>query len=196
MEICPQLPVNRRIRIPSDEKEGMAGVLLEDLIKANLDRLFTGYDVVCAHAYRVTRNADMTLDEDDSDDLLEEIQSKLKQRQWGEVIRFEYEDSMDPKLLKILRREFEVNESEMYPISGPLDLTYLMKMYSLPGSSRLKDQPSWFFISFFRKIRTAFLTFGSDWIASSTSAIFSDRSIPPTPNLSQSSEIHSFSETA
>ncbi len=131
----------RVIRIPSDEKEGMAGVLLEDLIKANLDRLFTGYDVVCAHAYRVTRNADMTLDEDDSDDLLEEIQSKLKQRQWGEVIRFEYEDSMDPKLLKILRREFEVNESEMYPISGPLDLTYLMKMYSLPGSSRLKDQP-------------------------------------------------------
>ncbi|HCI74609.1 MAG TPA: RNA degradosome polyphosphate kinase [Lachnospiraceae bacterium] len=131
----------RVIRIPSAEEGQMAGVLLEDLIKANLSRLFTGYDVVCAHAYRITRNADMTLDEDDSDDLLEEIQSKLKQRQWGEVIRFEYEDSMDPKLLKILKREFNVNDSEMYPISGPLDLTYLMKMYSLPGSDRLKEKP-------------------------------------------------------
>ena len=131
----------RVVRIPEEEEGNMAGVLLEDLIKMNLDSLFSGYDVVCAHAYRITRNADMTLDEDDSDDLLEEIQSKLKQRQWGEVIRFEYEDSMDPKLLKILRREFNVSDSEMYPIQGPLDLTYLMKLYSLPGSDRLKDKP-------------------------------------------------------
>ena len=131
----------RVVRIPEEDEGNMAGVLLEDLIKMNLDSLFSGYDVVCAHAYRITRNADMTLDEDDSDDLLEEIQSKLKQRQWGEVIRFEYEDSMDPKLLKILRREFNVSDSEMYPIQGPLDLTYLMKFYSLPGSDRLKDKP-------------------------------------------------------
>ena len=131
----------RVIRIPSGNEDQMCGVLLEDLIKARLDKLFMGYDVVCAHAYRITRNADMELDEDDSDDLLEEIQSKLKQRQRGEVIRFEYEDSMNPKLLKILRREFEVGDSEMYSIQGPLDLTYLMKMYSLPGSERLKDQP-------------------------------------------------------
>ena len=131
----------RVIRIPSEDNSQMAGVLLEDLIKTYLDKLFTGYDVVCAHSYRITRNADMELDEDESDDLLEEIQSKLKQRQWGEVIRFEYEDSMDPKLLKILRREFDVGDGEMYPISGPLDLTYLMKMYSLPGSDRLKDKP-------------------------------------------------------
>ena len=131
----------RVVRIPEEDEGNMAGVLLEDLIRMNLDSLFSGYDVVCAHAYRITRNADMTLDEDDSDDLLEEIQSKLKQRQWGEVIRFEYEDSMDPKLLKILRREFNVSDSEMYPIQGPLDLTYLMKFYSLPGSDRLKDKP-------------------------------------------------------
>ena len=139
VQVPTMLP--RVIRIPSEDKKQMQGVLLEDLIKDKLDILFTGYDVVCAHAYRVTRNADMELDEDESDDLLVEIQSKLKQRQWGEVIRFEYEDSMDPKLLKILRREFNVNDTEMYPISGPLDLTYLMKLYSLPGSERLKDRP-------------------------------------------------------
>ena len=131
----------RVVRIPDGKDGKMAGVLLEDLIKANLDILFAGYDVVCAHAYRITRNADMELDEDESDDLLEEIQSKLKQRQRGEVIRFEYEDSMNAKLLKILRREFNVSDMEMYPISGPLDLTYLMRFYSLPGSDRLKDSP-------------------------------------------------------
>lgn len=131
----------RVIRIPSEEEGVLAGILLEDVIEANMDKLFAGYDVVCAHPYRITRNADLTIDEDDADDLLEEIQKKLKRRQWGEVIRFEYEDSMDPKLLKILRREFEVRDEEMYPISGPLDLTFLMKMYGLPGFDHLREKP-------------------------------------------------------
>ncbi len=131
----------RVIRIPSSEEGVTSGILLEDVIEANMDKLFAGYDVVCAHPYRITRNADLTIDEDEADDLLEEIQKKLKRRQWGEVIRFEYEDSMDPKLLKILRREFNVNDEEMYPISGPLDLTFLMKMYGLPGFDHLKEKP-------------------------------------------------------
>ena len=130
----------RIIEVPSEEEGIRVGILLEDIIKANMDKLFSGYDVVCAHAYRITRNADLTIDEDDADDLLEEIQKKLKRRQWGEVIRFEYEDSMDAKLLKILRREFDAQEEEMYPISGPLDLTYLMKLYGLSGFDRLKEE--------------------------------------------------------
>ena len=130
----------RIIEIPSEEEGIRVGILLEDIIKANMDKLFSGYDVVCAHPYRITRNADLTIDEDDADDLLEEIQKKLKRRQWGEVIRFEYEDSMDTKLLKILRREFDVQEEELYPISGPLDLTFLMKLYGLPGFESLKEE--------------------------------------------------------
>ena len=132
--------LDRVIEIPSEEEDVTCGILLEDVIEANMDKLFSGYDVVCAHPYRITRNADLTIDEDDADDLLEEIQKKLKKRQWGEVIRFEYEDSMEPKLLKILRKEFNIRDEEMYPISGPLDLTFLMKMYGMSGFEHLKEK--------------------------------------------------------
>jgi len=132
--------LDRVIQIPSEEEGVTCGILLEDVIEANMDKLFSGYDVVCAHPYRITRNADLTIDEDDADDLLEEIQKKLKKRQWGEVIRFEYEDSMEPKLLKILRKEFNIRDEEMYPISGPLDLTFLMKMYGMSGFEHLKEK--------------------------------------------------------
>ena len=131
----------RIIEVPSDEDGTRCGVLLEDIIAFHMDQLFTGYNVVCAHPYRVTRNADLTIDEDEANDLLEEIQKKLKRRQWGEVIRFEYRDGMDPKLLKILRREFGVRDQELYPISGPLDLTFLFRLYALDGFAHLKDKP-------------------------------------------------------
>ncbi len=83
----------------------------------------------------------MTLDEDDADDLLDEIQKKLRKRQWGEVIRFEYEDGMDKKLFKILKREFGVGADAIYKISGPLDLTFLMKLYGMKGFENLKEKP-------------------------------------------------------
>ena len=131
----------RAIQVPSEEEGSMCAVLLEDAIVANMDKLFAGYDVVCAHPYRITRNADLTIDEDDTDDLLEEIQEKIKRRQWGEVIRFEYEDSMDPKLLKLLRRELDVRDEELYPIQGPLDLTFLFKVYRMSGFDHLRAKP-------------------------------------------------------
>ena len=66
-------------------------------------------------------------------DLLEEIQKQLKKRQWGEVIRLEVEDKMDNRLLKILKKEFAIKEEDIFDINGPLDLTFLMKMYGLEG---------------------------------------------------------------
>ena len=130
----------RLISLPSDEGK-IRVVFLETVIRANMDKLFTGYNVVCATPYRITRNADLTLDEDDADDLLEEIQKQLKKRQWGEVIRLEYEDGMSKDLLDILRNEFGVRDEELYPCSGPLDLTFLMKLYGLPGTEKYKDKP-------------------------------------------------------
>ena len=74
-----------------------------------------------------------TIDEDDAADLLKEIQKQLKKRQWGEVIRLEIEDKMEPELLKILKQEFAVKEDDIYRINGPLDLTFLMKLYGIDG---------------------------------------------------------------
>ena len=80
------------------------------------------------------RNADLTIDEDEAEDLLKEIQKQLKMRQWGEVIRLEVESGIDKRLLRFLKDELKVAEEDIFCIQGPIDLTFLMKMYGLPGA--------------------------------------------------------------
>ncbi len=128
----------RIVELPPKSDGTRQVILLEEIIERNIAKLFLNYDVICAHPYRVMRNADLTIDEDEAADLLKEIQKQLKKRQWGEVIRLEVEDSMDKQLFKILKREFNVKESEIYRINGPLDLTFLMKLYGLEGFEQLK----------------------------------------------------------
>ena len=67
--------------------------------------------IVCAHPFRIMRNADLTIDEDEAADLLKEIEKQLKKRQWGEAIRLEVEDGMDKRLLKILKKELHIDEA-------------------------------------------------------------------------------------
>ena len=113
-------------------------ILLEEIIERNMDKLFLNYDIVCAHPFRIMRNADLTIDEDEAADLLKEIEKQLKKRQWGEAIRLEVEDGMDKRLLKFIKKELNMEEENIYHIDGPLDLTFLMKMYGLEGFSHLK----------------------------------------------------------
>lgn len=113
-------------------------ILLEEIVERNIRKLFLNYDIISAHPFRIMRNADFDLDEDDTEDLLEEIKKQLKKRRRGEVIRLEIEDKTDKRLLKILKKEFEIENSDIYMINGPLDLTFLMKMYGLEGFDRLK----------------------------------------------------------
>ena len=129
----------RIIEIPSKAKGERTVILLEEIIERNIGKLFLSNDVVCAHPYRIMRNADLTIDEDEAEDLLVEIQRQLKKRQWGEVIRLEAEEKMDKRLLDILKKEFEIKNDDIYSISGPLDLTMLMKVYSLEGFEQYKS---------------------------------------------------------
>lgn len=129
----------RILEIPSVEKGVKSVILLEEMIARNMSQLFLSYDVLCVHPYRIMRNADLTIDEDEASDLLKEIQKQLKKRQWGEVIRLEVDEKMDKRLLKILKREFEIKEDAIYRTSGPLDLTFLMKMYGLEGFDEYKE---------------------------------------------------------
>ena len=131
----------RIIRLPDGEDGQKCVILLEEVIERNISRLFLNYDVVCAHPYRIMRNADLPIDEEDAADLLKEIQKQLKKRQWGEVIRLEIEDKMDPKLLKVLKQEFDVKEDDIYRINGPLDLTFLMKLYGMEGMDEHRYKP-------------------------------------------------------
>lgn len=128
-----------RVIILPSERQGMTEIiLLEEVIEKNLDKLFLSYDIVCAHPYRIMRNADFSIDEEETADLLKEIEKQLKQRQWGEVIRLEVEDKMDERLLKILKTEFDIKEADIFEINGPLDLTMLMKVYGADGFDAYK----------------------------------------------------------
>ena len=128
----------RVVQIPSKKDGDTTVILLEEIIERNIDKLFLSYDVVCAHPYRIMRNADLTIDEDEAEDLLVEIQRQLKKRQWGEVIRLEVEDKADERLLKILKMEFDIKDADIFAINGPLDLTMLMKVYGAEGFDKYK----------------------------------------------------------
>jgi len=136
----------RLISIPSDingkKDSEKTFIFLEEVIERNIEKLFLNYRIECAHPFRIMRNADLTIDEDEAEDLLHEIEKQLKRRQWGEVIRLEVEEGISPRLLDILVEELHVEERDIYRINGPLDLTFLSKIASLPGYDELKI-PSW-----------------------------------------------------
>lgn len=129
----------RLVEIPGEDGKRYV-ILQEQIIERNMPRLFLNYDVVCAHPYRIMRNADLPIDEEDAEDLLKEIEKQLKKRQWGEVIRLEVEESVDKRLLKTLRKEFAIKDDVIFPINGPIDLTFLMKLYGFDGFDHLREK--------------------------------------------------------
>ena len=130
----------RVVELPNYEEGVRRIILLEEVIERNIHELFLNYNIVSAHPFRIMRNADFMLDEEEAVDLLEEIQKQLKKRQWGEVIRLEIEEKVDKRLLKILKKELSVENEDIYEISGPLDLTFLMKLYGMGGFDHLKSK--------------------------------------------------------
>lgn len=128
----------RIVDIPSDEEGVRTVILLEEIIERNIGKLYLGNEVVCAHQFRIMRNADLSIDEDDAADLLKEIQKQLKKRQWGEVIRLEFNEKMDKRLQKILKMEFDIRDEDMFAVNGPIDLTFLMKLYGIDGFDQYK----------------------------------------------------------
>ena len=132
--------LSRIVEIPSGKDNVRTVIHLEQIIERNIGKLFLNYDVVCAHPYRIMRNADLTIEEDEAADLLKEIQKQLKKRQWGEVIRLEVEEGMEKQLLKILKKEFDIKNDAVFLINGPLDLTFLMKVYGIDGFEKYKEK--------------------------------------------------------
>lgn len=122
----------------STGKDELVLIRLEEIIEMNISSLFLNYDVLCSSPYRIMRNADLTIEEEEAEDLLKEIERQLKKRQWGEAIRLEVEDNIDKQLLKCLKKELKVSNDDIYKINGPIDLTFLMKMYGLEGFDHLK----------------------------------------------------------
>ena len=126
----------RIVEIPSAGERVV--ILLEEIIERNISSLFVKHEVLDAHPFRIMRNADLTIDEEEAEDLLKEIEKQLKKRRWGEAIRLEIEENADKRLLKRLKKELDVHSGDIFAINGPLDLTFLMKMYGLEGFDHLK----------------------------------------------------------
>lgn len=133
--------LSRIVPIPSGDAQVKTVILLEEVIERNISKLFLNYDIVCVHPFRIMRNADLEIDEDEAEDLLKEIEKQIKKRQWGQAIRLEVEDGIDKRLLKMIQDELMIDKDDIYHIDGPLDLTFLMKMYGLEGFDHLKNRP-------------------------------------------------------
>jgi len=129
--------LSRIVHLPTDGKVRKI-ILLEEIIERNIQKLFLSNDIVCAYPYRIMRNADLTIAEDEAADLLKEIEKQVKKRQRGEAIRLEVEAGCDYRLLRILKEKLHLEEENIYFIDGPLDLTVLMKLYGLDGFMHLK----------------------------------------------------------
>ena len=135
VKVPPLLP--RFVALPDGERF----VPLEDVIAAHLDRLFPGMEIVANHAFRVTRDADVEVEEDEAGDLLEAIQSVLRRRRRGaSSVRLEVDETMTPEVLSLLRRELDLEEAEVFVTPGPLDLAALWSLYAL-DRPELKQQP-------------------------------------------------------
>jgi len=108
-------------------------VPLEDVIAAHLQQLFPGMQVLQHHTFRVTRNEDVEVEEDDAENLLTAMERELMRRRFGPPVRLEVEDSMDPHILDLLIRELDISRQEVFHLPSPLDLTGL---FALSGVDR------------------------------------------------------------
>ena len=97
-------------------------VPLEDVIAEHLKRLFPGMEVLQAHSFRVTRNEDLEVEEDDAENLLAALEKELLRRKFGPPVRLEVEESIDPKVLDLLVSELGITNDEVFRLPGPLDL--------------------------------------------------------------------------
>jgi polyphosphate kinase len=107
-------------------------VPLEDVIREHLKRLFPGMDVLEVHSFRVTRNEDLEVEEDDAENILAALEKELLRRRFGPPVRLEVEESIAPQVLELLVSELGVSEEEVFRLRGPLDLRGLHDIADLP----------------------------------------------------------------
>ena len=130
--------VPRLFRLTGDNGEVIL-VPIEGIIRANLDMLFTSQKVLDSACYRVMRNADLDIDEDEAEDLLKEIEEQVRKRRYGEIIRLEVEDDIDPEILEYITTELKISNDDIFKVGGPIDLTFLSKVNGLVGKDRFNE---------------------------------------------------------
>src|SRR5581483_5943408 len=129
----PLLP--RFVVLPDGERF----IPLEQVIAAHLDVLFPGMDVLEQHPFRVTRNADLTLEEEEADDLLAAVEMELRRRRFGRAVRLEVNPGMTDEVVELLMDELDLAPDDVYTVEGLLDLSGVAALYDL-DRPELKDE--------------------------------------------------------
>ncbi|WP_240423313.1 RNA degradosome polyphosphate kinase [Leucobacter sp. wl10] len=124
----PQM-IPRYVRVDRRESvDDVRFIPLEELIANQLDGLFPGMEVIDHHVFRVTRNEDVEIEEDDTENLIQALEKELLRRRFGPPIRLEISDDMDEATLELLVREFDIDEQQVYTLPAPLDLSGLFAL--------------------------------------------------------------------
>ena len=121
-------------------RKGRRFVLAEDVISAHLHTLFAGMVIEEKAVFRVTRNADLTLEDEEADDLLAAVEMELRKRRFGGAVRLEVQESISEELLELLIRELNVEPADVYTMRGPVDLTGMFQLASI-DDPELRDEP-------------------------------------------------------
>ncbi len=132
--------LDRIIALPRTDREApYRYIFIENIIIHNAGQLFTGYDVKHVSEFRITRNGDLAIDEDEAEDLLIEIEKSIQQRKWGACIKLEITKAMSKKAKRKLIEELEISEEDVYELKGQLDLTCFMKFQGRPEFDELRE---------------------------------------------------------
>jgi polyphosphate kinase len=130
-----------RVVVVSRSGNRVRFILLEDIIAQHLQELFGGLRVLNHTVFRVTRNTNLTLEEEDAEDLLEMIEESLRQRIRSDPVRLEISADADEAFVAMLSEALDLNARDVYRVTGPVDLTALLALEGLEGLAALKDEP-------------------------------------------------------
>ncbi len=128
--------------IPLESQTGYYDfILLHELVESQVDRMYRGYEVLSKSAFRVTRNSNLYLQEEESRSLLESVRTELHNRRKGDAVRLEIESSAEEEMVERLRTNFELDPVQVFRTNGPVNLSRLMNLYSEAKKADLKDPP-------------------------------------------------------
>jgi polyphosphate kinase len=129
----------RLVRLPSQGTIDF--IFLADLVLHHAARMYKGYDIVSSAAFRVTRNSNLYLQEEESRNLLESVRAELHNRRKGDAVRMEIESDADPEIIERLGRVFELDRWQIFPVNGPVNLSRLFNIYDEAARPDLKFRP-------------------------------------------------------
>jgi polyphosphate kinase len=131
----------RLVPLPDSKPNEWHYILIQNLIQAHVQDLFPGMEVAQVYGFRLTRNSDLYIDEEEAENLLRTIEDELRKRAKGNAVRLEIEHGCPPEMRSVLLSTFKLTEDDVYLVNGPLNFLHLMPLASLDSLAALRDKP-------------------------------------------------------